>query len=57
MGKHDKILDRVLSGKADHNIDFIDLIRLLEIKGFMQRHNSGSHVIFTKSGVTDRINL
>jgi len=54
VGKHDKILDRVLSGKADHNID---LIRLLEIKGFMQRHNSGSHVIFTKSGVTDRINL
>jgi len=57
MGRYEKILDRVLSGRADQNIDFDDLVRLLEYKGFTKRHRGGSHQIFTKSGVTEMINL
>ena len=57
MSKYEKIWQRIMSGRADHNIDFDDLVWLLEHKGFTKRHGGGSHVIFTKPGVRERITL
>ena len=52
----EKILDRVLRGTSDANIRFDELCDLLKAKGFRMRI-SGSHHIFTKDGVIERINL
>lgn len=52
----DKILDKVLRGDSDANIRFEELCHLLQAKGFRMRI-SGSHHIFTMTGVTERINL
>jgi predicted RNA binding protein YcfA (HicA-like mRNA interferase family) len=57
MPKYEKIWDRIMSGRADRNIDFEDLVWLLEYKGFKKRQRGGSHVIFTKRGVRERITL
>ena len=56
MGKYDKLIIKILSGQSDYNIAFKDLIALLIIKGFKKRI-SGSHMIFTKDGIDERINL
>lgn len=52
----DKIIEALLRGESDANLRFADLCQLLEAKGFRMRV-SGSHHIFTKSGVRERINL
>jgi predicted RNA binding protein YcfA (HicA-like mRNA interferase family) len=52
----EKTLDMLLRGGSDANIRFEELCRLLEAKGFRMRV-SGSHHIFTQSGVKERINL
>ncbi len=49
-------LGRLLSGTADAAIRFDDLYRLLESLGFEKRVR-GSHHLFRKSGVEERINL
>lgn len=46
----------MLSGTSDASIRFDDLCSLLESVGFAKRSN-GSHNIFRKSGVEERINL
>ena len=51
-----KTLEKLLRGESDANIRFDELCHLLEAKGFRMRV-SGSHHIFTRSGVTERINL
>jgi predicted RNA binding protein YcfA (HicA-like mRNA interferase family) len=51
-----KTLQRVLSGTADVAIRFDELSSLLESLGFDKRV-SGSHHLFRKSGVEERINL
>ena len=56
MDKHAKLLRSILSGDADANIRFADLIRLLTQLGFSQRIR-GSHSIFAKPGVEEIINL
>lgn len=56
MGKVEKLIDMVLSGRADHNIPFADLRRLLERLGFDERVR-GSHHIFVRNGVGEIINL
>lgn len=56
MGKHAKLLQSILSGNADANIRFADLVRLLSRLGFDQRIR-GDHSIFTKAGVEEIINL
>ena len=56
MGKDEKLLDQVLSGRADANIGFSDLIRLLHRMGFEMRV-SGSHHMFRMAGVEEKINL
>jgi predicted RNA binding protein YcfA (HicA-like mRNA interferase family) len=56
MGKKEKLLKRILSGQADYNISFSDLTNLLISLGFKGRQE-GSHHIFTKEGITERINI
>ncbi len=52
----DKTLEKLLRGASDANIRFGEICDLLQAKGFRMRV-SGSHHIFTKSGVMERINL
>jgi predicted RNA binding protein YcfA (HicA-like mRNA interferase family) len=52
----EKTLDKLLRGDSDTNIRFEELCYLLQAKGFRMRV-SGSHHIFTQSGVMERINL
>jgi len=52
----DKTLDKILRGDSDANIRFDELCRLLEAKGFRMRV-SGSHHIFTMTGIMERINI
>ena len=52
----EKTLEKLLRGESDASIRFDDLCRLLQAKGFRMRV-SGSHHIFTLSGVMERINL
>ena len=56
MSKFGKILLQILSGLADANIRFSDLCRLLELLGFDERIK-GSHHIFRKDGIEEKINL
>jgi hypothetical protein len=56
MGKSEKLLAQILGGKADANIGFEDLIRLLFRLGFEMRV-SGSHHMFRMDGVEEKINL
>ena len=51
-----KTLHRVLSGTSDASIRFDDLCTLLENLGF-QKRVKGSHHIFRKTGVEEKVNL
>lgn len=51
-----KTLDKVLSGLADKNIRFQDLIKLLNNFGFSKRVK-GDHHIFYKEGVEEIVNV
>lgn len=51
-----KTLRRVLSGTSDAAIRFDDLCSLLERLGFDERVK-GSHHLFRKAGLEERINL
>lgn len=56
MGKHAKLLLKILNGTSDANIQFEDLCNLLKDFGFEMRVR-GSHHIFRKEGVVEKINL
>ena len=56
MNRDDNLLQRILSGRSDANIRFDDLRVLLLGLGFAERVR-GSHHIFRKDGVRERINL
>lgn len=56
MGKYEKLIERILLGNSDANIDFDELCQLLIRLGFETR-TRGSHHIFRKQGVEERINL
>ena len=56
MSKFDKILEKVLRGAYDANIDFEDLSQLLRELEFQERIR-GSHHIYSKDGVMEIINL
>jgi len=56
MSRADKILSRILQGGSDSNIAFDDLCHLLRRLGFEERAR-GSHHVFRKAGVEERINL
>ena len=52
----DNLVRRILSGTSDAAIRFVELCSLLENLGFDKRV-SGSHHLFRKVGVDERINL
>lgn len=56
MTRRDKLIAEVLSGRSDANIDFDDLRGLLLGFGFAER-TKGSHHLFRKAGVEERMNL
>ena len=56
MGKYEKIILKILSGQSDANISFDDLCKLLQSIGFVTRIR-GSHHIFRKDGIEEKINL
>ncbi len=56
MSRHDKVLQRILHGGADANIDFDDLCALLGSLGFVER-TRGSHHVFVRPGVEELLNL
>jgi predicted RNA binding protein YcfA (HicA-like mRNA interferase family) len=52
----EKTSEKLLRGESDANIRFGHLCHLLQAKGFRMR-TQGSHHIFTRLGVRERINL
>ena len=56
MSKFDKLLLKLLSGNADNNFDFKDLILMLNKFDFTIRVK-GSHHIFYKEGIDEILNL
>ncbi len=56
MSNPRRTLDRIISGQADANIAFDDLLRLLHKLGFTNRIK-GSHHIFHQPGVEEILNL
>lgn len=56
MGKYSKLLQKVLVGSSDSNIDFSSLCVLLVRLGFHERVK-GSHRIFSRDGVDEIMNL
>ena len=56
MSNPRKTLERLLSGQADANLGFSDVVQLLEKLGFTRRIR-GSHHIFHQSGVEEILNL
>lgn len=56
MSKLEKLLSQVIGGRNDASIAFADLRRLLLRLGFSER-TRGSHHIFTREGIEERINL
>jgi predicted RNA binding protein YcfA (HicA-like mRNA interferase family) len=56
MGKYEKLLQRILTGTSDRNINFSELCQLLKKLGFEERVR-GDHYIFTKDNVEEIINI
>ena len=56
MDQSDNLRQRILGGRSNANIRFDELRRLLMKLGFTERIR-GSHHIFRKGGVRERINL
>jgi predicted RNA binding protein YcfA (HicA-like mRNA interferase family) len=56
MSKFEKLITQILTGTSDANIAYKDLFHLLIHLGFEER-TKGSHHIFRKSGVDEKINL
>ena len=54
--KDKRVLERVLSGLSDKSIKFNELRNLVRSLGFDERIK-GDHYIFTKTGVSEIINL
>ena len=56
MGKQDKLLNAILHGSSDANIDFDALRKLLLSLGFEERVR-GSHHIYRMQNIEEKINL
>ena len=56
MNRNDELRQRILSGRADSSIRFEGLRLYLLRLGFVERVR-GSHHIFRKEGVRERVNL
>ena len=56
MGKHNKLLIKILRGTSDANIQFSGLCNLLKAYGFDERIR-GDHHIFTRNDIEEILNL
>jgi hypothetical protein len=56
VGRHAELLGRILSGRADANIRFSDLIQLLLSLGFTERIR-GDHHILVRKEIEEILNL
>ncbi len=56
MGRWEKLLAYIVDGRSDANIAFEDLCNLLVHFGFELRVR-GSHHLFRKAGITEKVNL
>jgi len=56
MKKYEKLVFQILRGMSDANIAFTDLVNLLKHLGFDMRIK-GSHHVFRKNGVIEKVNL
>lgn len=56
MEKFEKLLFQILRGTSDANIAFDDLRQLLLRLGFEERRR-GSHHLFRRAGIEEKINL
>lgn len=56
MSKYEKLLLKILQGGSDANISFDELCNLMKKLGFEERIR-GSHHIFRKEGIIEKINL
>ena len=56
MTQKEKLIRIILDGLSDKNINFNELCNLLKSLGFVE-HIRGSHHIFRKEDVVERINL
>lgn len=56
MSRAEKLILQILGGTSDANIAFGDLCQLLIHLGFEER-TRGSHHVFRRSGVEEKINL
>ena len=56
MGKYAKLSRAILLGRSDANIGFDELRNLLLKLGFEERMR-GSHHVFRRAGIEERINL
>jgi hypothetical protein len=56
MPKHDKLIEKILSGTSDSNISFKELCSMLIAFGFDERIK-GSHHIFSRLGIEEIINI
>jgi len=56
MGKYEKLIFTILSGRSDTNIEFEELCQLLLRLEFRMR-TRGSHTVFTHDGITEQLNL
>ena len=56
MAKYEDLLARILRGTSDANVPFDGLRQLLRRLGFEERIR-GSHHMFRKAGVEEKINL
>ena len=56
MGKYDKLLYKILSGRSDNNVAFSELMQLLQRMNFDLRIK-GDHYIFTRNDIAEILNL
>ena len=56
MGKHEKLIYKILSGRQDASIHFSEVVALLQALGFSLRIK-GSHHIFFREGMEEIINI
>jgi hypothetical protein len=56
MGKHEKLIQKILSGRQDQSINFFEVVSLLLSLGFSQRIK-GDHHIFYRAGIVEILNI
>jgi len=56
VGKYEKLVQKILSGRQDTSVDFSEAVTLLQALDFSLRIK-GSHHIFDREGVDELINI